>query len=101
MFDQRLKSSPKAQKNMSSYPLSCNIAHAKNIRQACFPAQSKMMMHGSPISKTAITESISTKPTTTFTTPMSLLSKNPFTMMSEMINFNADDLIPKAFCKEN
>jgi hypothetical protein len=87
---------------MSSYPLSCNIAHAKNIRQSCFPTQSKMLMHnGSPVSKTVINESISTKPSTTFTTPMALLSKNPFTMMSEIINFNADDLIPKAFCKEN
>uniref|UniRef100_A0AC34FPB3 Uncharacterized protein n=1 Tax=Panagrolaimus sp. ES5 TaxID=591445 RepID=A0AC34FPB3_9BILA len=85
--------------SMSSYPLSCNIAHAKNIRQSCFPAQSKMIHAGSPVSKTAITESISTKPTTTFTTPMALLSKSPFTLMSDFISFNADELIPKAFCK--
>jgi hypothetical protein len=76
---------------MSSYPMSCNIAHAKNIRQACFPTQSKMH---NPISMTtAITESFSTKQqSTTFTTPMALLSKSPFSAMSDFISKYGNNL---------
>jgi hypothetical protein len=83
---------------MSSYPMSCNIAHIKNIRQARIPIQ-----QNSVVNMTTIQESFSPKQPSlspTFTTPMSLLSKSSFTAMSDFISFNADDLIPKAFCKE-
>lgn len=71
---------------MSSYPMSCNIAHVRNIRQSCIAKEAKL--HGNLLSKTAITESISTKPSTNFTTPVALFHKphSTFAMVSNVLS---------------
>uniref|UniRef100_A0A914Z4L0 Uncharacterized protein n=1 Tax=Panagrolaimus superbus TaxID=310955 RepID=A0A914Z4L0_9BILA len=57
---------------MSSFPLSCNIAHAKNIKAHVQHSQ----FHAVPLSKTDVMESVSTKSSTKFSSPLNILQQN-------------------------
>uniref|UniRef100_A0AC35FRG5 Uncharacterized protein n=1 Tax=Panagrolaimus sp. PS1159 TaxID=55785 RepID=A0AC35FRG5_9BILA len=57
---------------MSSFPLSCNMAHVKNIKSHV----ERSLFHEVPLSKSDILESVSTKPSTKFSSPLNHFQQN-------------------------